>query len=764
MAGKHRKRSRRATKLTAIGAVTVTATALTVGTAPPSDDDAVARVVTGDVDLTAAFRPFPRPDQIPDLTGGLGSAGYNFSQTAVDVLLRLIVENLNAAALAQAAGLDPQSVLDTLLGGVLGDIPQNLLDDVIGTLPIDISPVLKAILDPLNLGGLVTDQLSGLLSSALGIDDLNGLLGLLGLDLSDVLNLSGLDVPGVNIITAGPPFTLLKLLGVDLGWVPGLPNSVADEINNSDYLTVNLDDVVHILLDRTNIPLVEQILGGIVGTLPDIDVVDLRVPVVVGFGLGAFSAGMAYDQVRADLKNQPGGTMSSDHPLLGSFTVLPMLLLRNPGRGNGGLFARFFPIFGLAGIDTVTPETEVSHDGGLPLGTTGLSLGGANLIPVKVDGTVMYDPLSDFAAWPNPVSLANNLMAGLLPTYILRGLSLDTVPDQVESQVLAALANVAQGNPLALNIYLTLPSATLPLLEPAYLASDVLNLVTFGALPVNPFNLVANALAPALTSLANLGYTDVEYNPQTGAYERTLTDAGTPTAFGSLPDVDWGQVPGVVINQLLQGISKEFLSGNPTPGTPNALTNLLNLVGSLGLGNLLGGLDLGNIVGGVLGGLDVPGLTEQASTLAAATSVPSSDARMVTMSTEKSAAAESSESSSGTEDSGEESGSTEDGATGAADKDETAETKKTAADTDATDTDGTDTDATDDGKHASGVKPGPKHAKPDHANPVSSIVHGLTSVLGPKHAKPDNDSPSEKSTAGANSDAGAKAGASDNAA
>src|SRR5262249_23692547 len=156
-----------------------------------------------------------------------------------------------------------------------------------------------------------------------------------------------------------------------------------------------------------------------------------------------------------------------------------------------------YPLFRLFGIDTVTPETYVSHDGGIPIGETGLSLGGANLIPIKIDGTIMYDPLSDIAAWPNPVSLANNLMAGIPPTYILRGLSTETVGDQVTAQLPGILESVLNG-PIGINLYLTIPSATLPLLEPFYLASDALNLVTFNAFPVNPFNMVANALAPAL--------------------------------------------------------------------------------------------------------------------------------------------------------------------------------------------------------------------------------------------------------------------------
>ena len=44
-----------------------------------------------------------------------------------------------------------------------------------------------------------------------------------------------------------------------------------------------------------------------------------------------------------------------------------------------------------------------------------------------------------------------------------------------------------------------------------------------GLAPVaNLVNGLANALSPALRSLTNLGYSDAFWNPETGAYERTL--------------------------------------------------------------------------------------------------------------------------------------------------------------------------------------------------------------------------------------------------
>ena len=61
-----------------------------------------------------------------------------------------------------------------------------------------------------------------------------------------------------------------------------------------------------------------------------------------------------------------------------------------------------------------------SNGGYLPIGNTGLNLGGANLIPIKLDVGIQNFPLSDFAAWPNPVTLANNGAALLFPTYIIQ--------------------------------------------------------------------------------------------------------------------------------------------------------------------------------------------------------------------------------------------------------------------------------------------------------------------------------------------------------
>jgi hypothetical protein len=216
------------------------------------------------------------------------------------------------------------------------------------------------------------------------------------------------------------------------------------------------------------------------------------------------------------------------------------------------------------------------------------------------------------------------LVGAVLPTYLLRGIDTSNLTPQLLDQVEAAVARTTNLNvPLSLNLYLTLQTNSLPMLEPLYLAADVVNLATFGSV-FNPFERLANALAPALTSLTNLGYTDVVRNPD-GTYTRTLDEAGVPTPFMSFPGVNWNRVPGDIINSLIKGFQKEFLSGHPTPGTPNAITGLLKL--------LTGALDPLGGLGSVLNGL--PGLITDTISPLAANAVPAADSKkMLTLSTD----------------------------------------------------------------------------------------------------------------------------------
>jgi hypothetical protein len=517
--GKHRRVSSTCMKVAALGAAAISTTALTIGVVPDSESDQSRAEL---LRLLADIRPFGTdPQAVPDLTGGLGSTVYDWSESSASQFL----------SSAPTSG---------------------------STFP---------------------------------------------------------DIPGVKLITTGPLFGLLSLFGVDYGRVPALPSAIADEIEGTPFVTANFPGIGSYLsatqealvraaltpiLIAAGVPLrdVGSDISEILGPIPNLAAV--RVIPVVGVGLGAFAAGQAYQQVAENWGDQP----IEDGGLLGSVTLLPMILVFNPGRANGGPLARAYPLFRLFGLDTVTPETHVQSEGGDEIDGTGLALGGDNLIPIKLDVGVQNFPASDFAAWPNPVTLANNGAALLFPTYIIRGLDEAAVEDSIEDQFEAQLPGALASRPLALNFYLTVPINGAPVLEPTYLAVDALNLVTGGSFN-NP---IGTALNPVLESAGNLGYTDVERNDN-GEYVRTFDDTGTPTAFFSFPDVDWEQVPGDLLNLLGVGIRQAIddgLTGNTDPNVLKEILNALGIGGSsssgssaLALSGLTDGL-VGNALGSAL--------------------------------------------------------------------------------------------------------------------------------------------------------------------
>lgn len=299
MAGKNRKRGQRAKKIATLSAATVTATALTAGIAPIGE--ANAAVVAREAALQADVRPFPPPDQIPDITGGLGAAGYDLAQAIGAQVMTSLMESISLAALAQAAGIDPQSIATGLLNEAIGSVLGGTLDQ----LPIDLTgvlqpllaqvltPLVSEILGELPIGGALGDALIGVVAglvvstlalelSDLGaIDNVGALLAALGLDLSNPLNLSGDPIPGLNLVTTGSPFTFLKLFGVDLGWVPPFPNPVAEDINNTEYLKVGLAGLLENLgieLDPIDLDILDLNLLGV-----DLSVLE---SVLDGLGLG----------------------------------------------------------------------------------------------------------------------------------------------------------------------------------------------------------------------------------------------------------------------------------------------------------------------------------------------------------------------------------------------------------------------------------------------------------------------------------------------
>jgi hypothetical protein len=670
-----------------VSAATATATALTVGVQPPPDP--AKRVSAEMVDLTASTQLLPTHDKVSDITGGLGTTIYDNGQALSDAVIRAIVNGIDLSALPKAAGVDLSLVIQ----------------------------LLKA------------------------------------------LKLDGVDGIPLNLVTSGPAFAALKMLGVDLGWVPALPNSVADDINGTPYARLGVDGVLDLLLSQLkNSPLagaaalikpLTDLLGAITNQIPD--AVDVRVIPTVGMGFGAFAAAMAYEKVLADLSLQPGGL---DHvfgtdPILGSLTILPLILINNPARPDGGALARFGSLAALFGINTVNPTTEVSSSGNgfsLPGLGTGVELGHANLLPVLVDATYEYQPLSDLASWPNPFTLANNLAAGLSPTYMLRGLGLDVggLTGQILKGVNDALGGINPLDPdsaLAINLYLTLHSSTLPLLEPLYLTSDVLNVVGLHPLAQIPMRL-ANALAPALRILTDVGYANTVRN-EDGTYTRDFDNAGTEVPFMSFPKLDPGLVLNDAFKALVAGFQKE-LGPNPTPNTPNVLANIINALRKGGLlDNLL------NLITPPTALKTTATKTTAALSKTAAAAVPSASAQLLSV-VPSSADAPKGVASEHDSKSGDKSPVTEEITPAVGEKtpatgdetpgdevDKTPDTTpavgdKTPAAGDKTPDAGDKTPAAnEDPKPASG----PKHAKPEgDSTPTTGVKTGKTNT--PKHAKP----------------------------
>jgi hypothetical protein len=354
-----------------------------------------------------------------------------------------------------------------------------------------------------------------------------------------------------------------------------LTGSVADAVNGA--VGTATGSISGALSDAVN---------GAIDSIPSESIADVRIPIVMATGLGAFSAGAAYQDVLAKLSSQPGGAdYTGVNPLAGSLTLLPEILLNNAGRANGGILARFSSLLALFGIDAVTPDVAITSSGGTAVGNTGLSLGGANLIPVKLDATVEYQLESDFASWPDAFTLFNNVAAALLPTYALRGLDTTGALSQLTSSLDSIVSSLTSGGTADTNLYLTVAAKTLPLLEPAYLIGDVFNLA--GLKPVGTFvDNLANALSPVLTSLVNLGYSDSYWDPTTGQYERTLDNPDTLVQFGTLPKVDWSQVLPNLVTSLVHGLTTAFTSSTPVP---NALSGVQSLLDG-GIGGLLSGL------------------------------------------------------------------------------------------------------------------------------------------------------------------------------
>lgn len=251
-------------------------------------------------------------------------------------------------------------------------------------------------------------------------------------------------------------------------------------------------------------------------------------------------------------------------------TVLSMVLVRNPGRANGGLYSRFAPIYQeLTGVNPVSPERQdVLPDNVDPellakllngdtddidmsqLNELGEFLalvedadGKPMLVTIKADVGWQYDLLSDAPATANPIAWANSIASSIMLTNLITGTDFDNLGDGFK---------VGPDGTL----YYTVPVEELPLLAPLRAPSQLLGLASGDLDPNSP---VADALEPMLRILVNSAYTDVQRNAD-GTWTRTLDEMGTPTLFGTqtLTRAEQALMVGDLIAALGKGVGDEL--------------------------------------------------------------------------------------------------------------------------------------------------------------------------------------------------------------
>jgi len=380
----------------------------------------------------------------------------------------------------------------------------------------------------------------------------------------------GLSVPAVipdakaaltlNAVTTGPLFRIADALGLNsVDITTGVsaldPLTISLAYTNSD--PVNLNNKINLFPFGGFTPVAATFKRQPGGTL--------GAAILAGSGQGAYNSALAY---QALLSSAQGNTLPGYSALEArgrvnsvtgvsctsgltcvqgtNVTNLAVLLVNNPGTPNGGLYARFAPILNLFGINPVTP-------GGTSASSTGIALNAAT-----VGLALGYNALSDFPATLNPFSIANSLLATVLPTYLLGGGQIegDSLNDIYTKLGLLATLGISSSS------YSTFVPNDLPLLEPLRLPVRIINAVLNAVgVPITLGTPLAAALQPALTILVNTGYTDVQTPSEGGTYDRTYDQSGVYTPFLSkapLTPAQWLAVPRNFITSLVYGFQLEF--------------------------------------------------------------------------------------------------------------------------------------------------------------------------------------------------------------
>ncbi len=315
------------------------------------------------------------------------------------------------------------------------------------------------------------------------------------------------------------------------------------------------------------------------------------------------------------------------------FTLITMVMLRNPGRPNGGLYSRFAPVYQeITGINPVTPAAESLN---LPNGATVAdfskladgnwqailndSSGKKMVLTLKADATWEYDIKSDAPVNANPLAWANSAVASM---FVLTAANELLGASQGNGSVSAVFYQVPKGEYDEGSFYATVTQEGLPLLAPIRLPANLIGAVT-GESINTPF---ADAMEPLLKILINTSYTDVVtpedlaeggkyYGSDYNAYDRTLREMHLPTLFGTntLNQREIAQLQGDLIKAVGAGFGGELT--DVLRQSASRLLEALNIAPSADIDNVLKAPGdaitfVGNQIGGAISDVLV-GLNDQ---------------------------------------------------------------------------------------------------------------------------------------------------------
>lgn len=260
---------------------------------------------------------------------------------------------------------------------------------------------------------------------------------------------------------------------------------------------------------------------------------------VISYGHGSYATTQAMQALRSSAAGQ---TWAGHHELPPGTNVFGAILLRNPGRPNGGPLARVAPVASLFGVDTVTPPSDLDPLEPIPdLGPD------VRLATSFIDVGRQYDAFADFPATANPVAIANSVAGGVFLRDYSSAWPVNLNVDDPMPDGTAYLAPAPDRT-----VYYTQYTPQLPLLEPPRLVARAISDVT--GLPVG--TPLVDRVEPAATIVVNVGYTDVQTPSRGGTYNRTLDQMHVPTPFMSrspLTPREWARVPGDVVKALVDG-------------------------------------------------------------------------------------------------------------------------------------------------------------------------------------------------------------------